>query len=118
MTIEMTLPVDGVDRHNDTVNAKVMPQHRIGLDREQNRRGIRETSRLHNETIDAGNGPSLILIQQAAEGSHEIVSYRAADTAIVEKDRLLIDPADEVMIETDFAKLIDQHRGAVHRLPC
>jgi hypothetical protein len=113
----MALAVHSIDRHDDTLDAKVMPQHRIGLDREQNGRGVCETGRLHDEAIDVASSPSLILIQQAAEGLNEVVSHRATDAAIVEKDRLLIEPADEMMIETDFAKFIHQHRSAVRRLP-
>ena len=75
MTIKMALTVHGIDRDNDPLDAKVMPQHRIGRDRKQNGRRVGEAGRLHDETIDTGDNAPLILIQQAAQGLHQVVSH-------------------------------------------
>ena len=48
---EMALAMHGVDRHDDAFDAEVMPQHGIGLDGEQNRRGVGEASGLNKHPI-------------------------------------------------------------------
>jgi hypothetical protein len=118
MPIEMAMPVHRVNRDNHPVDTKVMLQHGIRPDGEQDRRRICQASGFHDHPVDTGNGAPLVLVQQGAQDLHEILPYGAADASMAKQYRLFLDLVHQVVIESNVAKLVDENRRPLPGSSC
>jgi hypothetical protein len=73
---------------------------------------ISETGRFHDQPLNPIGSPTLPLAPDFAHRDAKIVTYLAAQAAIGEKDDILRNLPDKVMIDSDLAKLIDDYRRA------
>jgi hypothetical protein len=92
----------------------VVLEHGIRYHRKHQRCRVCQTRRFDHDTSEWGDDTALIAIQQSSEGLHQILPHRAADTAMVQEDGLLIEALDQMVVEPYLAKLVDQYGGVMH----
>ena len=59
-------------------------------------------------------GIVFVLVQQIAQGIHQVAAHGAAQTAAVEQHHVFLTADHELVVEADLAELVDDHRGVAH----
>ena len=110
---ELTLRVHRVDRRHDLPHLEMIDQHRVGPQRRQGRKGIRQPGRLDDDPIEARDqalGSPRVEIDQRLG---ELAAHGAADASGIEQDDVLVDPIEEMVVQPDLAELVDEDRRAL-----
>ena len=106
--------VDGVDGRDDPVDAVLGLDHRIGEQRREDRRGIREAGRLDRDALVARDLPARAPCLEVAQLVGQVGADGAADAARCQHDGALVDAREQVMVERDLAELVHEHGGLAH----
>jgi hypothetical protein len=80
----------------------------------QDRRRVGEAGGLDHHTAEKRDLSFNAVDKEAGQGIDDVVARRAAETPAVEQHDLLARPLDEQMVETNLAKLVDDHRRRGH----
>src|SRR5215218_3501621 len=115
VAVQVQVSVDRVDRSEYQVHREVVLQDGIGEDRVEDGGGIRQAGRLDDDAIQPRYLALLVHVEESQEGSDEILPGGAAYAAAREQNRALVDPAQEVVVQTNLAELVDENGSVGHR---
>ena len=102
----------GIHHRHHAIQAEGTQRHRVAHQRLQNGRGISKAGGFNQHA--AYVMPGFGLQRQITQGALQIAANGAAKAAGIEQHGILIQLFDQQMIQTDFAKFIDQHCTAGH----
>ncbi len=94
---------------------QAMVEHRVGAQSIENRRRIGETGGFDYDPAKPSDLARLAPVEQAAQGSREILANGAAQAPARQLDDAAFDEIDEVMVDRDLADLVDDHGGVGER---
>ena len=86
-----------------------MVEHRVGAQSVENRRRICETGGFDYDPAEPSDLARLAPIEQAAQGSGQILTDGAAQAPARQLDDAAFDEIDKVMVDRDLADLVDDH---------
>ena len=75
-----------------------MAQHRLGKQRIQDWRRIRQAGRFNYDAIELGNVAAIAFAHDVAQCGIEIIAYGAADATTLQQHHGLVDLANQQMI--------------------
>ena len=109
--VECRGAVHRVDECHDPGEAQTVVEHRVGAEREQDRRRVGETRRLDDDPAETPDLAGIAAIKKAAQRLRQVFADGAAQTTARQLDHAALDEIDEVMIDRDLADLVDDDGG-------
>jgi hypothetical protein len=88
----------------------MMTKHRLRHHRGQDRHWIRKTCRLDHQPAKWPNLASLTSRVKVAHRPAQIAPDGATKATALQQHDLVVEPTQQVVIETDFAELVDKDR--------
>jgi hypothetical protein len=118
MPRQLAIGVGDVDHSNDAVDAKTLGDEEILKQGVEHRRRISQTGRLDQHARKSRDLASPAAHEQVAQAARQVAARAAAQAARGEDDDVVVDLVDQMVIDGDFAELVDQHRRVgKRRLP-
>ena len=102
---------DRVDQRHHPAEPQPLIEHRIGAEGEQYRGGIGETAGFDDDPAKPADLAAVAPLDQAAQGLRQILAHRAAQAAARQFEDAAFDKIDKVVVDRDFADLVDDDRG-------
>ena len=93
----------------------MMPQHRIGLHRREDRERIGEAGAFDHQPPERRHQPAFAPRMQVPDRRRQLAADGAADAARLQQHHRLVDALEQMMVEPDLAELVDQHGGVGQR---
>ena len=115
MRIELGESVDRVDRRHDAGGAEMMPQHRISFQCRQNGEGIGEPGALDHQPAERRYDAPLAPRMEIAHRVRQFAADCAAETPRTQQHHLIVKTFDEMMVDPDLAKFVDDDGGVAKR---
>ena len=109
--IERLGTLHGVDQGDHSGEAQAVIEHRIGAEREQDRRRVGKTGRLDDNAAKPPDLPGITPLEKAAQGPRQVLAHGAAQTTSRQFEHIALDEVDQVMIDRDLADLVDDDGG-------
>ena len=100
-----------VDEGDDRSEAQTVIEHRIRTEREEDRGRVGEPGRLDHDPAKPPNFAGIAPLEQAAQGSRQILAHGAAQTTPRQLDHTALNKVDEVMIDRNLADFVDDDGG-------
>ena len=100
--------VFGVDNRGNRIEYGTFLQKMIDEEGLRHRAGIGQAGGLDDDGIERFCAIGLPR-QQAVQGADQVAAHRAADAAVVHLEQLFVGVQDEVVVDADFAELVDDH---------
>jgi hypothetical protein len=108
---ELLRAVHGVDRRDHAAETEMVAQHRIGPHRRQDRERICKAGAFDDKAAEWRQQAAFAPRMQILDRGRELAADRAADATRLQHHNRLVDPLEQVMVETDFTEFVDQDRG-------
>src|SRR5262249_29803866 len=100
--LEPVLEPFGVGDGHDRVKLGLAAHILVHKERLSDRRRVGEAGGLDNDGVELALAP-----HQAIDDAHEIAAHGAADAAVVHLEHFLVGAHDQVVVDADFTKLVD-----------
>src|SRR5215208_4377345 len=107
--------VDRVYGNEYDIHREVVLQYGVRVDRVEDRSRVCQAGRLDNDAVQSRYLAPLIHVEKLQEGPDEVLSSGAADATAPEQDRALVHPAQEVVVESHLAELVDEDGRVSYR---
>ena len=108
MAFELRRPVHRIDDGDDVAEPEMMLQHRLGEDRVGDGRRVGQAGGLDGDAPEGRDLAPRALGEQASQRALQISTNGAAQAAAVHQQDAFLGMLDQVMVEADFAELVDQ----------
>ncbi len=109
--IERPGTLHGVDQGDHSGEAQAVIEHRIGAEREQDRRRVGKTGRFDDNPAKPPDLPGITSLDQVAQGPRQVLAHRAAQATARQFEHIALDEVDQVMIDRDLTDLVDDDSG-------
>ena len=110
-TVEALRAIDGVDQRDDARQMQGMIEHRVGAEREQDRRRVGKASGFDDDPPKPPDLACLAPVKQGAQGARKILTDGAAQATARQFEHAPLDEIDEVVVDRDLADLVDDDGG-------
>ncbi len=104
-----------VDDRDDSGQMQGMVERRVGAQRVKDRRRIGEAGGFDDQPAERADLPRSAPVEQAAQGTRQILAHGAAQAAARQFDNAAFDEIDQVMVDRDLADLVDDDGGVGER---
>ena len=111
---ELSRAVHRIDHRDDAAEPEMVLQNRLADQREGDRDRVGEAAGLDDDATEARDFAAFAPREQIAQRVLDILAERAAQTAVIEQHRRFVGLADQVVVEADLAKLVDQNGDVRH----
>ena len=114
MAVELAGAVHGIHRGDDVAEAEMVAQDVLGHQRVDDGRRIGETRGFDDKAPEARDLAALAAAVKFAHRRRQIATDGATQTARLQHHRVAVDAFQQVVVEADFAELVDKNRGVGH----
>ena len=111
----VSAPVHRVDQGDDAREAQALVEHRVGAEREQDRRRVGETGGFDDDAAKPPDLAGVAPLDEAAQRPRQVLAHGAAQATARQFEHLALDEIDQVMVDRDLADLVDDDGGVGKR---
>ena len=113
--VDVARPRDRIDQGDDPSQMQAVVEHRIGAQGVEDRRRVGEAGGFDDDAAKGADVAVRTPVEQAAQGAGEILANRAAQAPAGQLDDAALYEVDEMMVDRDFADLVDDDGGVGER---